>query len=200
MSQFLAEPITRLIEEFGKLPGIGPKTAQRLTFYLLRQSAEEAQALADAVVDVKEKITLCSECFNLAASDPCPFCADANRDRTRICVVEEPLDVLALEKTGIYKGLYHVLHGSFSPMEGILEDDLKIPELIARVRRGDVEEVIVATNATVEGEATANLVRTRLRGLGARVTRLAQGLPIGSDLEYADDYTLSRALEGRREY
>jgi recombination protein RecR len=200
MSQFLAEPISRLIEEFGKLPGIGPKTAQRLTFYLLRQSSEEAQALAEAIVDVKEKITLCSTCFNLSATDPCPLCSDANRDQARICVVEEPLDILALEKTGIYKGLYHVLHGSFSPMEGILEDDLKLPQLIARVRDGDVEEVIVATNATVEGEATANLVRTRLRPYSAKVTRLAQGLPIGSDLEYADDYTLSRALEGRREY
>jgi recombination protein RecR len=200
MSQFLAEPISRLIEEFGKLPGIGPKTAQRLTFYLLRQSSEEAQALAEAIVDVKEKITLCSTCFNLSATDPCPLCSDANRDQARICVVEEPLDILALEKTGIYKGLYHVLHGSFSPMEGILEDDLKLPQLIARVRDGDVEEVIVATNATVEGDATANLVRTRLRPYSAKVTRLAQGLPIGSDLEYADDYTLSRALEGRREY
>jgi recombination protein RecR len=200
MPQFLAEPISRLIEEFGKLPGIGPKTAQRLTFYLLRQSSEEAQALAEAIVDVKEKITLCSTCFNLSATDPCPLCSDANRDQARICVVEEPLDILALEKTGIYKGLYHVLHGSFSPMEGILEDDLKLPQLIARVRDGDVEEVIVATNATVEGEATANLVRTRLRPYDAKVTRLAQGLPIGSDLEYADDYTLSRALEGRREY
>ena len=200
MPQLLAEPIARLIEEFGKLPGVGPKTAQRLTFYLLRQPAEEVHALAEAIVDVKEKIVLCSVCFNLGASDPCQFCVDTGRDQARICVVEEPLDILALERTGIYKGLYHVLHGSFSPMEGILEDDLRIRELVERVRQGGVDEVIIATNATVEGEATANLIRARLRPLSLSVTRLAQGLPIGSDLEYADDYTLSRALEGRREY
>jgi len=200
MSQLLAEPIARLIEEFGKLPGVGPKTAQRLTFYLLRQPADEAHALAEAIADVKEKIVYCSTCFNLSASDPCQICADPGRDQTRICVVEEPLDILALEKTGIYKGLYHVLHGSFSPMEGILEENLRIRELVQRVESGEIEEVILATNATVEGEATANLVKTRLRPTGVRVTRLAQGLPIGSDLEYADDYTLSRALEGRREY
>lgn len=200
MSQLLAEPIARLIEEFGKLPGVGPKTAQRLTFHLLRRPVDEAQALADAIADVKQKIVFCSVCFNLGAADPCQFCSDANRDQSRICVVEEPLDILALERTGVYKGLYHVLHGSFSPMEGILEDDLKLRELVERVRGGGVQEVVVATNATVEGEATANLIRARLRESGARVTRLAQGLPIGSDLEYADDYTLSRALEGRREY
>jgi recombination protein RecR len=200
MSQTLAEPIARLIEEFGKLPGIGPKTAQRLTFYLLRQPADEAHALAEAIDDVKDKIIFCANCFNLSASDPCPLCADQTRDRTRICVVEEPLDILALDRTGQYRGLYHVLHGSFSPMEGVLEDDLKIRELVTRVGNEPVEEVIIATNATVEGEATANLVRNRLRASGVRVTRLAQGLPIGSDLEYADDYTLSRALEGRREY
>jgi recombination protein RecR len=200
MAQTLAEPIARLIEEFGKLPGVGPKTAQRLTFHILRQPADEARALSDAIADVKEKIGYCRVCFNLAAADPCQFCADAGRDQTRICVVEEPLDILALEKTGIYRGLYHVLHGSFSPMEGILEDDLRIRELVERVRGEAVDEVILATNATVEGEATANLVRTRLRPLSVRVTRLAQGLPIGSDLEYADDYTLSRAIEGRREY
>src|SRR5438874_6299642 len=182
MSQMLAEPIARLIEEFGKLPGVGPKTAQRLTFYLLRQPADEAHSLAEAIADVKEKIVLCGTCFNLSASDPCQICTDAGRDRSRICVVEEPLDILALEKIGIYKGLYHVLHGSFSPMEGILEDDLRIRELVQRVQSGEVEEVILATNATVEGEATANLVRTRLRPAGVRVTRLAQGLPIGSDL------------------
>ncbi|MBI3972570.1 MAG: recombination protein RecR [Chloroflexi bacterium] len=200
MPQFLAEPIARLIDEFGKLPGIGPKTAQRLTFFLLRQPAGEALALADAIAEVKEKIIFCGRCFNLSATDPCHICASESRDRTRLCVVEEPLDILVLEKTGIYKGLYHVLHGSFSPMEGILEDDLKIAELVERVKQGGVDEVIVATNATVEGEATANLVRVRLRPFGIRITRLAQGLPIGSDLEYADDYTLSRALEGRREY
>ncbi len=200
MSQILAEPIARLIEEFGKLPGVGPKTAQRLTFYLLRRPAEEAHALAQAIVDVKEQIIFCHVCFNLSATDPCQFCADTNRDHTRICVVEEPLDILALDRTGSYKGVYHVLHGSFSPMEGVLEDDLKIRELAERVGQGGVQEVILATNATVEGEATANLVKMRLQDSGVHVTRLAQGLPIGSDLEYADDYTLSRALEGRRDY
>lgn len=200
MTQSLAEPIVRLIEEFGKLPGVGPKTAQRLTFYLLRQPADEAHALAEAIADVKEKIVPCGNCFNLSATDPCPICADYSRDRTRVCVVEEPLDILALERTGHYRGLYHVLHGAFSPMEGVLEDDLRIRELVARAGNEALEEVIIATNATVEGEATANLVRNRLRSAGVRVTRLAQGLPIGSDLEYADDYTLSRAIEGRREY
>ena len=200
MPQILAEPIARLIEELGKLPGVGPKTAQRLTFHLLRQPTEEARTLAQAIVDVKEQIIYCHVCFNLSASDPCQFCADTQRDHSRICVVEEPLDILALDRTGSYKGVYHVLHGSFSPMEGVLEDDLKIRELVERVREGGVEEVILATNATVEGEATANLIKLRLRSLETRVTRLAQGLPIGSDLEYADDYTLSRALEGRRDY
>jgi recombination protein RecR len=200
MSQLLAEPIARLIEEFGKLPGIGPKTASRLTFYLLRRSAEEARDLAQAIVDVKEQIILCGTCYNLSATDPCQFCADQGRNHAQICVVEEPLDILAIDRTGQFKGVYHVLHGSFSPMEGILEDDLRIRELVERVRNGPTDEVILATNATVEGEATANLVRLRLRALGVRVTRLAQGLPIGSDLEYADDYTLSRAIEGRREY
>ena len=200
MTQSLAEPIARLSEEFGKLPGVGPKTAQRLTFHLLRQPADEAHALAAAIDDVKEKIIFCGTCFNLSASDPCPICTDPGRDRSRICVVEEPLDILALDRTGIYRGLYHVLHGSFSPMEGVLEDDLKLRELVARVGNEPIEEVIVATNATVEGEATANLVRNRLRPSTVKITRLAQGLPIGSDLEYADDYTLSRALEGRRDY
>ncbi|MGI8423293.1 MAG: recombination mediator RecR [Chloroflexota bacterium] len=200
MPQLLAEPIARLIEEFGKLPGVGPKTAQRLTFYLLRQPAAEAHALAEAIEDVKEKIVSCTTCFNFSAADPCPICADQNRDRTRICVVEAPLDILALDRTGIYKGLYHVLHGSFSPIEGVLEDDLKIGDLVRRVRSEPVEEIIIATNATIEGEATANLVRNRLRASGVKLTRLAQGLPVGSDLEYADDYTLSRALEGRRDY
>jgi len=200
MTQSLAEPISRLIEEFGKLPGIGPKTAQRLTFFLLRQPADEARALAQAIEAVKDKIIYCANCFNLSASDPCPICTDHGRDRTRICVVEAPLDILALERTGHYRGLYHVLHGAFSPMEGVLEDDLKLRELVIRVSNEPIEEVILATNATVEGEATANLVRNRLRPITVHVTRLAQGLPIGSDLEYADDYTLSRALEGRREY
>ena len=199
-AQTLAEPIARLIAEFGKLPTIGPKTAQRLTYFLLRQSAEEAQSLAAAILDLKEKILTCNTCFNLGTHDPCHICTDSTRDRQRICVVEEPLDVLALERTGVYRGQYHVLHGSFSPMDGVLEDDLRIRELVRRVANERPEEVIVATNATVEGEATANLLRSRLQPSGVQVTRLAQGLPIGSDLEYADDYTLSRALEGRRDY
>ncbi len=199
-AQTLAEPIARLIAEFGKLPTIGPKTAQRLTYFLLRQSAEEAHSLAAAILDLKEKILTCNTCFNLGTHDPCHICTDPTRDRQRICVVEEPLDVLALERTGVYRGQYHVLHGSFSPMDGVLEDDLRIRELVRRVAGEQPEEVIVATNATVEGEATANLLRSRLQPSGVQVTRLAQGLPIGSDLEYADDYTLSRALEGRRDY
>lgn len=199
-AQTLAEPIARLIAEFGKLPTIGPKTAQRLTYFLLRQSAEEAQSLAAAILDLKEKILTCNTCFNLGTHDPCHICTDPTRDRQRICVVEEPLDVLALERTGVYRGQYHVLHGSFSPMDGVLEDDLRIRELVQRVANERPEEIIVATNATVEGEATANLLRSRLQPSGVQVTRLAQGLPIGSDLEYADDYTLSRALEGRRDY
>ena len=199
-AQTLAEPIARLIAEFGKLPTIGPKTAQRLTYFLLRQSAEEAQSLAAAILDLKEKILTCNTCFNLGTHDPCHVCTDPTRDRQRICVVEEPLDVLALERTGVYRGQYHVLHGSFSPMDGVLEDDLRIRELVQRVANEQPEEIIVATNATVEGEATANLLRSRLQPSGVQVTRLAQGLPIGSDLEYADDYTLSRALEGRRDY
>ncbi|MAG36487.1 MAG: recombination protein RecR [Dehalococcoidia bacterium] len=199
-AQALAEPIARLIAEFGKLPTVGPKTAQRLTYFLLRQPEEEAQSLAAAILDLKEKIVTCNTCFNLGTNDPCHFCTDPTRDRQRICVVEEPLDVLALERTAVYRGQYHVLHGSFSPMDGVLEDDLRIRELVERVAREQPEEIIVATNATVEGEATANLVRSRLQPSGVQVTRLAQGLPIGSDLEYADDYTLSRALEGRRDY
>ena len=199
-AQTLAEPIARLIAEFGKLPTIGPKTAQRLTYFLLRQSAEEAQSLAAAILDLKEKILTCNTCFNLGTHDPCHICTDPTRDRQRICVVEEPLDVLALERTGVYRGQYHVLHGSFSPMDGVLEDNLRIRELVRRVADERPAEIIVATNATVEGEATANLLRSRLQPSGVQVTRLAQGLPIGSDLEYADDYTLSRALEGRRDY
>lgn len=196
----LAKPIVRLIAEFGKLPTVGPKTAQRLTYFLLRQPKDEVQPLAAAIMDLMEQIVTCNTCFNLGTRDPCHFCTSPNRDHNCICVVEEPLDVLALERTAVYRGQYHVLHGSFSPMDGVLEDDLRVRELVARVEREQTEEVIVATNATVEGEATANLVRSRLQTSGVQITRLAQGLPIGSDLEYADDYTLCRALEGRREY
>ena len=200
MSQTLAEPIARLIEEFGKLPGIGPKTAQRLTFYLLRQPAEEAHELAQAIVDVKEQIILCGDLLQPQRHRPCQFCADPGATAPRSASSRSRWTSWRSTAPAPSAALYHVLHGSFSPMEGVLEDDLKIRELVERVRAGGVEEVILATNATVEGEATANLIRLRLRSLGVRLTRLAQGLPIGSDLEYADDYTLSRALEGRRDY
>jgi recombination protein RecR len=197
MLEMTAEPVARLIEEFNKLPGIGPKTAQRLTFYLLRMPAEEARGLAEAIVEVKERIGFCSTCFNITESDPCWVCRGA-RDKSMICVVEEPLDVLALERTGHYKGLYHVLHGAISPMEGIGPEELRIRELLGRLGEG-VQEVILATNPNLEGEATAMYLTKLLTPLGPRVTRLARGLPVGGDLEYADEVTLTRALEGRRE-
>ena len=197
MLNMTAEPVARLIEEFNKLPGIGPKTAQRLTFHLLRMPAEEARGLAEAIVEVKERIGFCSTCFNITESDPCWVCRGA-RDRSMICVVEEPLDVLALERTGKYKGLYHVLHGAISPMEGIGPEELRIRELLGRLGEG-VQEVILATNPNLEGEATAMYLTKLLSPLGAKVTRLARGLPVGGDLEYADEVTLTRALEGRRE-
>lgn len=193
------EPIAHLIEEFNKLPGIGPKTASRLTFYLLRASEEQALALATAIAEVKEKTLYCSRCFNIATSDPCAVCTNPNRETGTICVVEEPLDVLAIERTGEYRGLYHVLHGAISPVEGINPEDIKIRELVMRVRTEQIEEVIVATNATQEGDATQMYIARELIPLGMRVTRLARGLPVGSDLEYADEVTLGRALENRRE-
>lgn len=194
-----AEPVSRLIEEFNKLPGIGPKTAQRLTYYLLRIPKEEAKALAEAILAVKEKISLCSVCFNIADSDPCLICQIEERDRTKICVVEEPLDILPLERTKKYKGLYHVLHGVLAPTEGIGPDQLKIEGLLHRLRGSLVTEVILATNPNVEGEATAIYLQRLISPLGIKVTRLARGLPFGGDLKYADDVTLSRALEERRE-
>jgi recombination protein RecR len=197
MLQMTAEPVARLIEEFNKLPGIGPKTAQRLTFYLLRMPADEARALAEAIVEVKDRIGFCTICFNITEDDPCWVCR-GNRDRSTICVVEEPLDVLAIERTGAYKGLYHVLHGAVSPMEGVGPEDLRIQELLARLKDG-VGEVILATNPNLEGEATAMYVSKLIGPLSVRVTRLARGLPVGGDLEYADEVTLTRALEGRRE-
>jgi recombination protein RecR len=201
--QTTSASVTALIEEFGKLPGIGPKTAQRLTFFILRSPTDQARRLAEAITRVKESIIQCSVCFNLTETDPCPICANAQRDRQVICVVEEPLDVLALEKTGAFKGLYHVLHGALSPMEGIGPRELRIDELVARVRpRGDgeaVSEVILATNPNYEGDYTAAYIAPLLARPDLLVTRLARGLPIGGDLEYADEGTLSRALEGRRE-
>jgi len=194
-----AMPVTRLIEELGKLPGIGPKSAQRLTYYLLRAPQEEAKALAQAILEVKEKITFCSTCQNVTDRDPCVICANAERDSTLICVVEEPLDILALERTRCYDGLYHVLHGVISPMDGIGPDDLKVQELLARLKTGGVQEVIMATNPNLEGEATAMYLGRLIAPLGLKVTRLARGLPVGADLEYADNVTLARALEGRQE-
>jgi len=194
-----AQPVSKLIEEFHTLPGIGPKSAQRLTYHLVRMPEEEARALAEAILAVKDKIVLCSTCQNITDSDPCLICQGEGRDRTKICVVEEPLDILALERTREYKGLYHVLHGVISPMDGIGPDDLKIKELLARLQGGVVEEVILATNPNLEGEATAMYLHRMLAPLGVRVTRLARGLPFGADLEYADEVTLTRALEGRQE-
>jgi len=195
----LAPPVAALIEEFSKLPGVGVKTAQRLTFFLLRSPADQARRLAEAIMRVKESIVYCSRCFNITEVDPCLICSNPNRDQEVICVVEEPLDVLALEKTGAYKGLYHVLHGALSPVEGIGPKDLRIEELLKRVQEGTVREVILATNPNFEGEYTANYLQKELKSLPLKVTGLARGLPIGGDLEYADEGTLSRALEGRRE-
>ncbi|MGQ9928217.1 MAG: recombination mediator RecR [Chloroflexaceae bacterium] len=195
----IAGPVARLIEEFSKLPGIGPKTASRLTFYLLRAEEEQARALAQALLDLRERVTLCTRCYNITVGELCPICADPARDQTRICVVEEPLDVLAIERTGVYRGLYHVLHGHLAPLEGIYRENLKIDELLARVRAEPVDEVILATNPNTEGEATAFLLLRDLAPLGVRVTRISRGLPTGGDLEWADPDTLGAALEGRRE-
>lgn len=193
-----AAPVARLVEEFHKLPGIGPKTAQRLTYYLIRMPSDDAHALAEAIVAVKDRVTLCSTCYNITEADPCNICLDPGRDDTRICIVEEALDVLALERTRSYKGLYHVLHGVISPMNGIGPDDLKIQPVLERLRDGDVEEVILATNPNLEGEATAMYINRLISPLGVTVTRPARGLPVGGDLEYADEDTLSRAIEGRQ--
>jgi recombination protein RecR len=193
------KPVTRLIEAFAQLPGIGPKTASRLTFYLLRRPAEQAEALADALRDLKQKTVFCSVCFNITEQSPCAICRDEGRDRSILCVVEEPLDVVAIDRTGEYPGLYHVLHGAISPVEGIGPDELRINELLARLKAEPVEEVLLATNPNLEGEATAMYLARLIQPLGVRVTRLARGLPVGGDLEYADAVTLGRALEGRRE-
>jgi recombination protein RecR len=199
MATVTPEPVTRLIEAFSQLPGIGPKTASRLTFYLLRRPAEQALALADAVKELKQKVVFCASCFNITEASPCAVCCDEGRDRTTICVVEEPLDVLAIERTGEYRGLYHVLHGALSPVEGIGPDELRIDELVARARARVVKEVLLATNPNLEGEATGMYIARLLQPLNVRVTRLARGLPVGGDLEYADTITLSRALQGRQE-
>ncbi len=196
-----SSPIARLVEAFHRLPGIGPKSAQRLAYHILRAQEAEAQELADALVEVKRSIVFCAQCQNLTSRTPCEICTDASRDRHLICVVEEPLDVLAIERTNGFRGLYHVLHGVISPSDGVGPEDLKIAELLARLRdvETEVAEIIVATNPNLEGEATAMYLGRLLRPLGIRVTRLARGLPAGADLEYADDVTLGRALEFRQE-
>ncbi len=196
MQFYTSESLEKLIGEFSKLPGIGRKTAQRLAFYLLKQPDEEVKALAQALIDVKEKTKLCSVCFNITETDPCPICSSASRDHSTICVVEEPNDVLAIEKTGMYHGVYHVLGGALSPLDGVGPENLKIKELLARMT-DEVQEVILATNPNVEGEATALYIQKLLKPLRKRVTRLARGIPTGSDLEFVDELTLSRALEGR---
>jgi recombination protein RecR len=193
-------PVNRLITELAKLPGIGQRTAQRLAFHVLRVPEQEAFALAAAIREVKERIVLCEECFNLAEGPRCPICLDQRRDRSVICVVEEPADVVPVERTNEYRGLYHVLGGALSPIDGVDPEDLKIAELVQRVRAGEVREVVIATNPTTSGEATAFYIAEAVRELGGdvAVTRLASGLPVGADLEYADEITLGRALSGRR--
>lgn len=193
------EPVARLIDALQRLPGIGPKTAQRLTFFLLKRPAEEVRELSEALVAVKDRIVYCKTCFNVTDQDPCRICADPARDGRLLCVVEEPNDLLAMERTGEYRGRYHVLLGALSPLDGIGPEDIKVRELLARVDAGGMQEVILATNPNVEGEATALYLARLLRPLGMRVTRIARGLPVGGDLEYADQVTLSKALEGRRE-
>jgi recombination protein RecR len=188
-----------LIDELGRLPGIGPKSAQRIAFHLLKLPREDAERLARVIVDVKEKVSFCRRCFNVAESEECDICLDPRRDATVVCVVEEPRDVVAIEKTQEYKGRYHVLQGAISPIEGIGPDQLRIGELLRRLGTEEIAEVILCTNPNLEGEATAMYLSRQLRPLGIRVTRLASGLPVGGDLEYADELTLGRALEGRRE-
>ncbi len=194
-----AKPISRLIEELSKLPGIGPKTAQRLAYHLLQAPPERSRDLADAILGIKDNLKLCSACLNITDSDPCGICGDQTRDTSIICVVEEPIDIMPLERTRKFRGLYHVLHGVISPSDGIKPEDLHIRELLDRLANGRVREVILATNPNVEGEATSMYIQRLISPLGIRVTRLARGLPFGGDLEYADDVTLSRALEGRQE-
>jgi len=201
----LIEPVARLIESLARLPGIGPKTAQRLTYHILRAPESEARLLAAALIAVREEVVYCESCFNISTGPLCPICADPSRDQQRLCVVEEPLDVLAIERTGAFKGRYHVLHGAISPMDGIGPDRLKVRELLERAadrnRLGEpYEEVVLATNPTLEGEATAMYLAERLQGDVGSITRIARGIPVGGDLEYADEVTLVRAMQGRRAF
>jgi len=196
---YYPEPVGRLIEALQRLPGIGPKTAQRLTFFLLKRPAEEVTALAESLTQLKALIVHCSVCFNVTEADPCRICGDPRRDARSLCIVEEPNDLLALEKTGSYRGRYHVLLGALSPLDGIGPEDLKVRELLIRLERDPVEEIILATNPSVEGEATAIFLGKLLKPFTTRITRIARGLPVGGDLEYADEVTLSKAFEGRKE-
>jgi recombination protein RecR len=195
----LPEPLARLVEQLQKLPGIGAKGAQRLAFHVLKNPREDAERLCEAIRDVKEQVTYCSTCNNITATDPCVFCSGASRDTRIICVVEEPQNVMVVEKTREFRGLYHVLMGALSPLHGVGPDDLKIKGLLDRVAAGGIEEIILATSPTVEGEATALYLARLLKPLGVRVTRIAMGIPVGSDLEYADEVTMTRAMEGRRD-
>ena len=192
-------PVQALIDELGRLPGIGPKSAQRIAFHLLRVDPADARRLAAAIVDAKERVTWCRQCFNISEGELCVYCRDDRRDSRVLCVVEEPRDIVAIERTGEFKGRYHVLQGAISPIEGVGPEQLRIKELLARIERDGVDEVILATNPNIEGEATAMYLARLLKPLGVRVTRIASGLPVGGDLEYADEVTLGRALEGRRE-
>ena len=199
MAEYI-ESLQRLAEQFGRLQGVGRKNAMKMAFSVLEMSDEEAKVFADAIIEAKEKIHLCPVCQNITDRDICPICADAQRDRKTVCIVSDPRVVMSMEKVREFKGLYHVLHGVISPMNGVTPDKLKIKELLSRIGEGEIEEVIVATNPTVEGEATAMYLARLLKPLGIRVTRLAYGIPMGSDLEYADEITLFRALEGRRDF
>lgn len=195
-----SDPVQKIMEELGKLPGIGPKSAQRLAYYLLRAPSEQVMALAQAIANIKQKTHLCPMCFNVATGDLCSICANPKRDTTTVCVVEQPQDILAIEHLGAYRGVYHVLHGAISPSEGVGTADIRINELTDRLKKGDIREVIIATNPTMEGEQTALYLKEIIAPIGIRVTRLARGLPFGTELEYADDVTLSRAFEGRSDF
>lgn len=199
MSKAIPEPVTKLVEALSRLPGVGPKTASRLTYYLLRAPDDVSLKLAEALQNLKSQTRLCSTCYNITVEDPCPVCSDSRRNHTLIAVVEEPLDVMALERTGAYEGVYHVLHGAISPVNGIGPEKLKIRELVKRVEEGTALEIIIATNPGFEGDATAMFLRKELSGKGVKVTGLARGLPVGGDIEYVDSVTLSRALQGRSE-